>query len=466
MVELLVVMLIAGVLGAAVLTAVVSAGRAERVALDLRGNTDAARLATERLRDEIRTAWGVCDYSDEANLTIWWRDEDGDGRIDPDELRGYEIADGQLLRSTSNATDQVLAAGLGDGSGFFYLTQAGEERLPPLGGSGLDCDSTEVIEERSDIAAVGVVLEGEGSGGRVQPTRVETSIALRNAAIADGSVNPNRPPLPSFTQSCSGTTCTFDASASHDEDGQIIGYTWSFGDGSFGSGVVVTHTFLTASSFPVMLTVVDDGGATETLTQFVSLADGQIVPSATFAISCTGLTCSFDPAGTFHSAGTIESYEWSFGDGSDVVSRSSPEVVSHTYTAPGAYTVSLVVPDTSGNFGSASRTANPTTDTTGVRLVLEDVSARQSTTWWNPKVSIRAEYPDGASAVGISVSGSFGPDESTLGSLTTQTTNAEGMVTLQASGRQRSSTYFFQVESITGSELAPDSPRTILLRRP
>jgi len=55
----------------------------------------------------------------------------------------------------------------------------------------------------------------------------------------------------------------FQADAS-DEDGQIVSYAWDFGDGVTATGNPVEHTFLTAGTYGVKLTVTDDGGATAT----------------------------------------------------------------------------------------------------------------------------------------------------------------------------------------------------------
>ena len=58
-------------------------------------------------------------------------------------------------------------------------------------------------------------------------------------------------------------TVTFDAVGSSDADGTISSYSWSFGDGSIGSGVAVDHTYTSAGQFTAVLTVTDDAGATD-----------------------------------------------------------------------------------------------------------------------------------------------------------------------------------------------------------
>jgi PKD repeat protein len=57
------------------------------------------------------------------------------------------------------------------------------------------------------------------------------------------------------------TNFRFDATSSYDKDGSITFYSWNFGDGTTGTGSVVMHTFPSANTYHVQLTVNDNGGA-------------------------------------------------------------------------------------------------------------------------------------------------------------------------------------------------------------
>ena len=58
---------------------------------------------------------------------------------------------------------------------------------------------------------------------------------------------------------------SLDASESSDPDGQIVSYSWEFGDGSTATGINVSHTYSVAGAHTVTLTVTDNlGGAAET----------------------------------------------------------------------------------------------------------------------------------------------------------------------------------------------------------
>jgi PKD repeat protein len=70
----------------------------------------------------------------------------------------------------------------------------------------------------------------------------------------------------------------FNASSSYDEDGDIIDYTWDFGDGTTGNGEIITHSYPTLGEYSIKLSVTDNDGLT-TITQMkIELtADGTIL---------------------------------------------------------------------------------------------------------------------------------------------------------------------------------------------
>lgn len=58
-----------------------------------------------------------------------------------------------------------------------------------------------------------------------------------------------------------GKTITFDASGSTD-DGEIVEYSWDFGDGTTGTGETTTHVYYSDTAYLVTLTVTDNNGQT------------------------------------------------------------------------------------------------------------------------------------------------------------------------------------------------------------
>jgi PKD repeat protein len=80
---------------------------------------------------------------------------------------------------------------------------------------------------------------------------------------------PNTPPAATFTSDCDQLACGFDGSGSADTDGSITSYAWEFGDGSTGTGATPQHTYASAGTYTVKLTVTDDRGGTGTASQQV-----------------------------------------------------------------------------------------------------------------------------------------------------------------------------------------------------
>src|SRR5699024_2323554 len=60
----------------------------------------------------------------------------------------------------------------------------------------------------------------------------------------------NTPPVPVIEHAINGLNVTFDAAGSSD-DGEIIEYSWNFGDGQVASGATQTHTYLAEGSYDV-----------------------------------------------------------------------------------------------------------------------------------------------------------------------------------------------------------------------
>jgi PKD repeat protein len=106
------------------------------------------------------------------------------------------------------------------------------------------------------IADVGV------SQGRFTATLPPQSVTL--FVVPRGSAN--QPPVAyPIAVPGSGTaplTVNFSGGASYDNDGTIVSYAWTFGDGGTASGPSTSHTYTAAGTYQARLTVTDDKGAT------------------------------------------------------------------------------------------------------------------------------------------------------------------------------------------------------------
>ena len=96
----------------------------------------------------------------------------------------------------------------------------------------------------------------------------------------------------------------FNASNSFDTDGLIVQYKWNFGDGNSysSSGCLVNHSYASASEYGVTLTVTDDQGFFDSLTQLITI--GRIPTTLTVSTDCssTFLGYSVNVAGELQDA--------------------------------------------------------------------------------------------------------------------------------------------------------------------
>jgi PKD repeat protein len=127
-------------------------------------------------------------------------------------------------------------------------------------------------------------IGGQASG---TPTVANASIdwTSRGAFVSQGGVTPvNQPPTAAFSANCAALACSFNAGASHDPDGTIATYSWTFGDGTSSQSTTptATHTYTAAGNDVVTLTVTDNGGATAQTSQTVTPSTGGTNP-VTFA---------------------------------------------------------------------------------------------------------------------------------------------------------------------------------------
>jgi PKD repeat protein len=141
---------------------------------------------------------------------------------------------------------------------------------------------------------------------------------------------------------------TFDGTGSHDDDGNIVGYSWDFGDLQTAFGHTVQHTYNTVGVFEVKLTVSDDGDppATGEITAEVvvgntrPVADISADPIDGFAPQIV----HFDASGSSDIDGNTLSYLWDFDDAG---ATSTEAVLDYEFVNVGTYHVTLTVTDDS-----------------------------------------------------------------------------------------------------------------------
>jgi hypothetical protein len=148
--------------------------------------------------------------------------------------------------------------------------------------------------------------------------------------------------------STEGSTVNISAVGSLDPNGTIVSYSWTFGDGSTGTGVTVSHTYTQDGDFGVRLIVVDNDGLADTVNTTVHVAN--VAPTMSAFSGATLLPGeTYSASGSFTDPGTDP---WTatvnYGDGSGTTAlplSAKTFALSHVYSTAGTFTVTVRVSD-------------------------------------------------------------------------------------------------------------------------
>lgn len=157
-------------------------------------------------------------------------------------------------------------------------------------------------------------------------------------------LNVNQAPLADFSFSANHLTVGF-VDASTDPDGTIISRSWSFGDLRGTAETNPYHTYASAGTYAVTLTITDNDGETRQVTRDVTVTapPPNQPPTATFTFSTSNATANFVDTSS-DPDGTIASRRWDFGDGASSTATNP----TRKYAATGTYAVTLTVTDNRG----------------------------------------------------------------------------------------------------------------------
>lgn len=185
--------------------------------------------------------------------------------------------------------------------------------------------------------------------------QVSATTVAQNVTIAEPAGN--SAPVPTFVQSCLGTTCSVSSQGTADPNtGDTIAYSWNWGDGTpVSTGASPSaHAYAAPGNYTITLTTTDGWGKAASTTRSVSLNEpaNNTAPVPQFTSSCLSFTtCSFNSAGTVDNQGDTIRYAWTFGDGA----TSTAANPSRTYDVAGTYTATLTATDVWGKSASVSR---------------------------------------------------------------------------------------------------------------
>ena len=219
-------------------------------------------------------------------------------------------------------------------NGYLYVTEYNSSALGIIDGA------TNVLLGQLPVGTYPWGVAYDGLNGNIYVT---------NYGSNNVSVVTVLKPAISFTSATTGPI-PLTVSATGSISGGLLpdNFSWNFGDGTSGYGTAVSHTYLNppsgcttpTCSFNVQLLVKDGYGSTVSTTASVSVLVNVTSPffvsiAESPATGTAPLNVTFSAA----ASGGIApySYTWVFGDGS----TGSGGTVSHVYTVPGTYPISL-----------------------------------------------------------------------------------------------------------------------------
>jgi PKD repeat protein len=222
-----------------------------------------------------------------------------------------------------------------------------------------------------------------------------TTVAVAVGALAaPGPRFVFSPAAPSVNQNVLFNADTSTAAPGH----RLTAASWNFGDGGTANGFIVSHAFVTAGSYSVVLTVTDDTGQDAVTTAAVAVtvaaagggAGGGPTPRFTSSPLSPAVneTVVFDSSSSTVPTGrTLTDYAWNFGDDTPII-HGDNRIIPHQFARAGVFVVNLVLTDSTGASGQTSAnvvvgSGNPTAFLqvfkTGGNGVLADASASTAT---------------------------------------------------------------------------------------
>lgn len=322
----------------------------ENINLDGSGSTDSDGTI-------VSYAWDLDNdgaYDDATGVTPSWSWSTGGSH-----LVSLNVTDNDGATDTDGSTVYVNEFPVADANGPYYGNKG--ETIILDGSSSSDSDGT-IVSYDWDLDNDGVYDDASGiapswswseSGTYTIGLKVIDDDAATDTDTTDVYIELDEyPPTASFTytpeQPKVGDEVSFDASGSTDHDGNIVSYSWDFGDDTTGSGMITSHMYSEPARYTVVLTVVDNDNLVDTVSVTIEVGTEGEFPVAYFTWSpdnpCVNESIMFNASSSFSPGGIIESYAWHFGDDTN----GTGIIATHNYTISGNYSVNLTVTDNHG----------------------------------------------------------------------------------------------------------------------
>jgi PKD repeat protein len=164
-----------------------------------------------------------------------------------------------------------------------------------------------------------------------------------------------------YTGVCLGTPTIFRIDSLVTDVFSVTSYDWDFDDGFFSTLPNPTHTFAGAGTFHVILTITDTNGAIGTVTRDILIHPLPVVNFSYNTPNCANQMVQFTDL-SFPDLGWIDQWIWNYGDGSpnDTINFPDNPNITHLFTLPGTYNVTLTVRTSYGCINSGIRPVDVT----------------------------------------------------------------------------------------------------------
>ncbi len=152
-----------------------------------------------------------------------------------------------------------------------------------------------------------------------------------------------------LTNNCLPESISFNDSSTVNTE-NIVGWKWTFGDGSTSPQQNITHNFMTDGNYTTQLIVTTNHGCTDTMNQPLTIYP---MPQIEFSFNDTCLLDSvlFTNNTSINSPDIIANYLWTFGDGANSMNTSP----YHTFPSDGNYNITLRAVSNNGCADSISQ---------------------------------------------------------------------------------------------------------------
>ncbi|OUJ18351.1 Secreted protein with PKD repeat domain [Methanonatronarchaeum thermophilum] len=171
-----------------------------------------------------------------------------------------------------------------------------------------------------------------------------------------------------------GETLELDASKSKTNPGEIIKYTWDFGDGETAVGKTTQHTYTEPGTYEITLKAITEIGATDTISKNIEVETSEEDINADFKIDpenpMEGEQIELN-ADDSKSPEEINAYTWDFGDGETAVGKTT----QHTYNEAGEYQIKLEIHTEKGRQATKTKQIEIQETTTEETPGLKTISA-------------------------------------------------------------------------------------------